>query len=78
MRPFTEVEGVGAEVGGSEPEVVAAVARSVAALQQRAGLGEAGEKAATMTPEAREVARVVLASRTIRSHVVRRCKLTPS
>jgi hypothetical protein len=65
------------KVAGREPDVVAAVAKSLTALlrDSRAsgsGVGgdqESGEKKKTGSGEAREIARVVLASRTIRSHV---------
>ena len=55
--------GWGDAVGTSEPEVVASVGRSVRALMARDAQAEGG------APEAREVARVVLASRTMRAHV---------
>ena len=68
-----------AKVAGREPDVVAAVAKSVTALLRdsrvpsasRSGNGddENAGKAKTGSGEAREIARVVLASRTIRSHV---------
>jgi hypothetical protein len=64
------------EVAGREPDVVAAVAKSVTALLRDARAGsasggddEGAEKRKTGSGEAREIARVVLASRTIRSHV---------
>jgi hypothetical protein len=64
------------EVAGREPDVVAAVAKSVTALLRDARAGsasggddESAEKRKTGSGEAREIARVVLASRTIRSHV---------
>ena len=50
----------------NEPDVVAAVSRSMTAMLRKTG-GDAGENAGAA--EAREIARVVLASRTIRSHV---------
>jgi hypothetical protein len=59
------------KVAGREPDVVAAVAKSLTALlrDSRASDQESGEKKKTGSGEAREIARVVLASRTIRSHV---------
>jgi hypothetical protein len=61
----SEMGGWGSGVGSSEPEVVAAVRKSVTALLRKAA-GGSGDRGAA---EAREVARVVLASRTIRAHV---------
>lgn len=67
------------KVAGREPDVVAAVAKSLTALLRDSRLSENrgvggdetgnGEKKKTGSGEAREIARVVLASRTIRSHV---------
>jgi hypothetical protein len=67
------------KVAGREPDVVAAVAKSLTALLRDSRLSEnrgvgadetgSGEKKKTGSGEAREIARVVLASRTIRSHV---------
>ena len=65
--------GNGAGPGGagriaqSEPDVVAAVSKSVTALLRKAQNG--ADPAESGAAEAREVARLVLASRTIRSHV---------
>ena len=66
-------------VAGREPDVVAEVAESVTALLRASRAGSRSvsgggdeahaEKAKTGGGEAREIARVVLASRTIRSHV---------
>ena len=58
------------KVAGREPDVVAAVAKSVTALlRQTRNLGDSSASQKTGGGEAREIARVVLASRTIRSHV---------
>ena len=50
----------------NEPDVVAAVSRSMTAMLRKTG-GNASDSGGAA--EAREIARVVLASRTIRSHV---------
>ena len=69
---FGADSGNGAGPGGAgriaqtEPDVVAAVAKSVTALLRKA---QSGADPAESGAEAREVARLVLASRTIRSHV---------
>ena len=55
------------KIAGRELDVVAAVAKSVTALLRETRQGESSGK--TGGGEAREIARVVLASRTIRSHV---------
>ena len=60
------------KVAGREPDVVAAVAKSVTALLRDSRLhAESGARGPSRSGsgEAREIARVVLASRTIRSHV---------
>ena len=70
---FGADSGNGAGPGGagriaqSEPDVVAAVSKSVTALLRKAQNG--ADPAESGAAEAREVARLVLASRTIRSHV---------
>ena len=70
---FGADSGNGAGPGGagriaqSEPDVVAAVSKSVTALLRKAQSG--ADPAESGAAEAREVARLVLASRTIRSHV---------
>ena len=56
-----------AEALDLEPDVVAAVSKSVTALLRKAQSG--ADPAESGAAEAREVARLVLASRTIRSHV---------